>query len=270
MEVYSVLKHDVRVPLVGNVPHSSQFIPDDLRKFILLNDDELKKELLLLTDHYVQEIFSSIIDAGGILVQYNCSRLILDPERFENDEKEEMSKIGMGVIYVKTSDGKNLRNKLDQSEREGLLKRFYRPYHRVIEQEISDLLKRFGRCLILDCHSFPSRPLPFEPDQNAERPDICVGTDEYHTPPSLIEAVINFFKRIPLNVSLNNPYAGTYVPITYLVAKEKRVSSIMIEINRKLYLNEITGEKLCSFEDVRNMVSRLVHSIFIPHLIINS
>ncbi len=62
----------------------------------------------------------AMFEAGGISVKQNCSRLVVDPERFVNDKEEEMSKVGMGVIYVKTSDGRDLRNNPDQTERERL------------------------------------------------------------------------------------------------------------------------------------------------------
>jgi N-formylglutamate amidohydrolase len=266
MEVYTILKCDVRVPLLANSPHSSMFIPSDLRRSLLLNDGELNRELLLLTDRYVDELFSSILEAGGILVKYNLSRLVVDPERFEDDEREEMSKVGMGAIYVKASDGRSLRNKPDQTERERLLDRFYRPYHRSMEEEVQGLLERFGRCLILDCHSFSSVPLPFEPDQDPERPDICIGTDKFHTPIPLMEAVEQFFNRNHLVVTVNKPYAGTYIPSKYLEKKDIRVSSIMIEINRKLYMDEKTGEKLSRFEDVKNAISDSIHSVVVPHV----
>jgi len=64
--------------------------------------------------------------------------MVVDPERFENDKDEEMAKKGMGAIYTKTSDGWNLRMKPGKKEREELLKRFYRPYHQAMEQEVED------------------------------------------------------------------------------------------------------------------------------------
>jgi N-formylglutamate amidohydrolase len=127
-----------------------------------------------------------------------------------------MSKKGMGVIYTKTSDGKDLRPPVSANEREQLLETFYRPYHRAMEQEVDTLIEKFGRCLIIDCHSFSSTPLLSELNQYPLRPDICIGTDNFHTPQDLIKSVEQFFESIHLSTTRNRPYNGTNVPLKYL------------------------------------------------------
>jgi N-formylglutamate deformylase len=172
-DVFRVVKRSVGVPLIANIPHSSTNIPSSIRPTFILNDGDLEMELLKMTDRYVDELFSVVPDVGGISIVYNCSRLVVDPERFEDDQEEVMSSKGMGVIYTKTSDGDNLRVNISSDEnREELLHRSYRPYHKAIEDEAASLLDSFGMCLILDCHSFPSEPLPYELNQDPNRPDI--------------------------------------------------------------------------------------------------
>lgn len=260
-DVFSVVKGSVRIPLIADIPHSSTNIPSSIRPTFILNDGDLEMELLRMTDRYVDQLFSDVPDVGGISVVYNCSRLVVDPERFENDEKEVMSFQGMGVIYTKTSDGNKLRANIpSEDERQELLNRYYRPYHKAMEDETQAVLHSFGRCLILDCHSFPSEPLPYELNQDANRPDICLGTDPYHTPKRLTDFVERFFEEHGLTTERNMPFEGTYVPLKFL-GTDKRVSSLMVEINRKLYMNEATGEKSGSFEDMRNVMSEMLKCI---------
>ncbi len=57
-------------------------------------------------------------------------------------------------------------------------------------------LKRKGKSLIIDCHSFPEKPFPYEEDQSLERPDICIGTDSYHSPQRLVEKCVRDCLRI--------------------------------------------------------------------------
>lgn len=257
MEICTILRKCPRIPLLWHIPHSSQHIPQDIRQSFLVDDIELETELLKVTDRYVDELFSSVYEIGGVSAVYNYSRLVVDPERFEDDEFEPMSPRGRGVIYTKTSDGKSLRTDVGRKDREKLLEKIYRPYHKAIEREVQNLLDDFSRCLIIDCHSFSSIPFPFEPDQDPERPDICIGTDPFHTLPSLIEAIEAFLNSVYLKVSRNKPYEGTYVPLKYL-KKDNRVSSIMIEVNRKLYMDEKTGNKLSSFEHMKDLCAQLI------------
>lgn len=113
---FDVEKGLVSVPLIANVPHSSTYIPPSIRKSLLLNDHELEVELLKMTDWFVDDLFSEMSEVGGISVIYNYSRLVVDPERFEDDEKEKMSSKGMGVIYEQTSDGNKLRAHVPSDE----------------------------------------------------------------------------------------------------------------------------------------------------------
>jgi N-formylglutamate deformylase len=260
MNTYTIRKGELTTPLLIHIPHSSTFIPSSVLQTFLIRGREVEEELLVLTDWYVDQLFSGIQDVGGVLMRYDFSRLVVDPERFEDDTLESMAEKGLGVIYAKTSTGKALRETLSGSERETLLESYYRPFHQGLEGEVQNLLNLFGRCLIVDGHSFSSTPLPFEPDQDPIRPGICVGTDSFHTPATLVTRAENYFKRAGFMTALNRPYSGTMVPLQYL-GKDERVSSVMIEINRKLYLDERTGEKSGSFDRLRDVISGLLRTI---------
>jgi len=256
---YEIKKGKVSVPLLVHIPHSSTYIPPEMKDSFLLSDDKLRDEILRLTDRYTDEMFSCVVELGGVSVRYNYSRLVLDPERFRDDEKEDMAKKGMGVVYTKTSDGEDLRE-INVNERDLLLQNIYDPYHRAITEEVQNLLNNFDRCLIIDAHSFPAIPLPFEIFQEIRRPQICLGTDAYHTPEDLIEFIRSFFEETNLTTKLNEPFPGSYVPIKFL-NRDKRVKSIMIEINRELYMNEVSGEKNDSFLEIKGNIHRLIKQI---------
>ncbi len=257
---YEIIKNKTTIPIVANIPHSSVLIPQDIRESLLLDDNELEQELLCMTDRYSDELFASISEQGGVAIRFSPSRLVLDPERFLDDAEEPMASKGMGVVYLKTSRGRDLRNTRTASERESLINRFYNPYHKAIEQEVACLVEQFGKCLIIDCHSFSSKPLPHEPNQNPARPDICLGTDRFHTPSSLIEMIEGCFKRAGLTTEQNMPFEGTYVPMKYL-GKDSRVWSIMIEVNRKLYMDETAGDKRGDFQNIQEVIANAVRSL---------
>ena len=92
-------------------------------------------------------------------------------------------------------------------------------------------------CLIIDGHSFPALPLPYELNQTAFRPDVCLGTDDFHTPEELVARVEKIFESCGYSNARNQPFGGTIVPMKHY-HKDQRVQSLMIEINRWLYLGK--------------------------------
>lgn len=234
--------------LVLHVPHSSRHIPAHARRSLLLSDDALQQELLHMTDAYTDELFSL---PHAATVRYPVSRLVADPERFVDDAEEVMTKVGMGVIYTKTCCGQPLRQPPSPQEREAILARYYHPHHQALTRAVEEALTSSGTCLVIDCHSFPHLPLPYELDQNPVRPDICIGTDDFHTPGALKDLLISEFRRLGYTVAVNRPFSGALVPSQFY-RREKRVQAVMIEVSRCLYMDEGTGAKSARFDDVRD------------------
>lgn len=233
--------------MIMHIPHTSRRIPPEVRSTLLPSDQDLARELLRMTDAWTDELFLEDVGIGCAAVVFPVSRLVVDPERFEHDEQEPMSLKGMGAVYMKTSDGTQLRRDLHDGEREALLERFYRPHHRALEAAVDRELSKTGRALIIDCHSFPTRPLPFE-ESAQYRPEICIGTDDEHTPPRLGAECIRLFKEKGYDVAPNTPFKGALVPRRWYGSKKSLVHSIMIEVRRDLYMDENTGERLPRFD----------------------
>ena len=62
-------------------------------------------------------------------------------------------------------------------------------------------------------------------------------------------------------MEINRPFDGTMVPIS-AYKKNARVFSIMLELNRSLYLDEQTGERSSRFQSCRDGVSLLLRNIW--------
>src|SRR5262245_61101125 len=93
---------------VIHLPHASTDIPPSVRSELLLSDEELAIEIVRMTDHFTDELIATALPAAQ-RVRFPISRLVLDPERFTDDSDERMSRVGMGVIYERTSHGLLLR-----------------------------------------------------------------------------------------------------------------------------------------------------------------
>lgn len=245
--------------LILHIPHASPRIPAAERAHFLPDDAALTRELLRMTDAWTDELFpTTAFEAGRIL--FPVSRLVCDPERFIDDAEEPMAARGMGVVYTRTSDGTALRAPLTEAERSALLARWYVPHHDELAQRVASTVVKAGTCLIVDCHSFASRPLPHEPDQAPGRPDICIGTDGFHTPRWLRDAAVDAALASGWSVKVDSPFAGSLVP-AWAYLKEKRVLSVMIEVNRRLYMDEATGERSRGFATVKSKLGRMLDAI---------
>src|ERR1700733_12480439 len=59
------------------------------------------------------------------------------------------------------------------------------------------------------------------------------------------------------SVAVDAPFAGALVPLS-AYGKDRRVLSVMIEVNRRLYMDELTGQKTQDFGAVRAAVGRII------------
>ena len=227
----------MNVHLVLNIPHASTWIPEDCFSKDSEEYQILKKDQLNMTDWYTDELFNNGL---GIPVIAPVSRMVCDTERFREDADEPMSRIGMGVCYKTTSDLKKII-RISSEHRDHILREYYDVHHKTLEKAVERALDLRGHVFIMDCHSFSPIPLPYESDKRPHRPDICIGTDWYHTPGQIGEWACAFFRRRGYRVSMDRPYSGTIAPMKFY--HKGLILSLMVEINRGLYLKEGTNEK---------------------------
>lgn len=244
------------IPVIFNIPHDSTYIPDWVRPQFCLSDEELEAELLKMTDRHTKLLFLSH-EVNPRYSYASVSRLVVDVERFIDDSKEVMASRGMGSIYSSTSDKRKLRFPLKPEQQKRLIEEYYLPVHSQLSKLVDEALDWDNHCLVVDCHSFPSKPLPYELDQSQERPDICIGVDDFHTPIELVERVVTECERQGFSCFVNRPFSGALVPLKHF-NKDKRVYALMIEVNRRLYMDEENGGRLDSF----NLVAKKVNSIY--------
>jgi len=236
--------------MILHIPHSSTKLPKD---FYVFEGVSLEKELQRMTDWHTDELFS-YDNAKRVVFPY--SRLYCDVERFRDDSDEYMSTKGMGVCYSQSSYGKPLRV-VDKIEKEFILSTYYDTHHQQLSTQVTNELQTKGKSLIIDCHSFSNEILPHE--ESSIRPDICIGTDAFHTPMELLSYVYNYFADKGYSVEINQPFAGTIVPLRYY-RKDQNVKSIMIEINRKLYLDD-DFKKSEKFQTIHNLIDGLLEKL---------
>ena len=216
-----IVAGDDRSAVLLHVPHAGTHLPAWVRAHLLLDDAELAAEVAALTDHRTDALALAAADRAVVrpwVVVNPVSRFVVDVERFP-DEREEMAAVGMGAVYTRGTRGQRIRAD-DPAHAEALLAAYFRPWGRAVAG--------LGAAVLLDVHSYPREPLPYERHTDGPRPQVCLGTDPVHTPSWLVTAAREAFAGF--DVALDSPFSGAYVPAG------RPAAALMIEIRRDVHV----------------------------------
>jgi N-formylglutamate amidohydrolase len=196
------------------------------------NKVALMKEVRKWTDWFTDVIFVPDNRPGIKSVVADYSRFVVDVERLLDDP---MNEIGQGIIYTKFN---GLQRTISDEEQLGMIAYYY-SYIKQLKSMLNE------HSLLIDCHSFPS---------GLSDVDVCIGVNEDWSRPTefLIELVMEFFKQAGYKVALNTPFSNAIAPPTNF-----RYDSIMIELNKRIYINEDTLELLDSVGSLRDSLNTL-------------
>ncbi|QYJ05398.1 N-formylglutamate amidohydrolase [Nocardioides panacisoli] len=235
---FEVIPGDPDAPVVLHVPHASTHIPADVREGILLDDDALAAELQHVTDAGTDNLAREAADLAGVrpwIFVNHLSRLVVDPERFI-DDLERIRPVELdAVVYERTSDLSQLRQPTD-AQREALIDDYFTPYVEALADLVDERLAVAGEVTVIDLHSYPQDPLPYEMDDGRPRPEVAVGVDDFHTPRSLRDAAIGAMRPVTPSgrVLVDTPFAGCYVPPRHR-GTDAAVQAVMLEVRRDVF-----------------------------------
>lgn len=224
-----------------HVPHSSTAFPEDSSFCFKDLDDEEQ----LLIDYFTDELFVPRNDDYSIKsVVFPYCRLFCDVERLINDPLETK---GLGISYNRTVGSKP--NEKRTFSCLSIAFNYYADHHANVSKKI---VNTASPLLLIDCHSFSN--LPNLLCSNPPDIDICIGFNEDETCPNkaVIGKISHFFASFGYKVGINEPYSNSKtfsVPIKY--------HSLMIEINKRLYMDEETLEKQEGFMRIHQILKSL-------------
>jgi N-formylglutamate amidohydrolase len=236
--------------IILHIPHSSTFIPEHYSAGWIGDPDEA---IRIITDHYTDELFDH---PAAQRVISPISRIVCDVERFETGEEMEDS-FGMGIVYERDHLQNILRTVTADLKNE-IVESYYRPHHRALYDAVTETLSMHGKSVIVDCHSFNDEQLPHV--TSTVRPDFCIGSDSYHTPPELVNQLVKYLNDCGYCVTVNEPFAGTIVPLDYYCVNPD-IISIMIEVNKRLYLDDQI-KKNTHFETIKAVITDMLKLIY--------
>lgn len=219
--------------ILFHIPHSSLKIPKQYWNICIQDENYIKITNKFLSDYLTDKL---IPDKCHKLI-FKYSRLFCDVEKYKDDTKENMAKKGMGVIY--TNDCDNIITKPNSKYKTKILKSYYDKHHNKLNKTVTNIINKHKKCIIIDIHSFSDEMVKklFNIQNN---PDICIGIDDNYYNLELTNLTIKHFKEYGYSIEINKPYSGTIIPNKYLNKTKTKLSSIMLEINKRTYLNNKT------------------------------
>ena len=261
------------LPLVLSSPHSGENYPADFIAASRLDRMALRRS----EDSFVDELFAAAPALGAPLIRALFPRAYVDPNRepweldpamFEDalpsyvNVNSPRVAAGLGTIAKVVANGEEIYGgKLRFADAKARIERCYRPYHEALAEAVGATHRRFGRCVLIDCHSMPSIGGPTERDAGRERVDVVLGDCRGRScSPRLTERVEAALRQLGYAVARNNPYSGGFVTQHYGQPDED-VHALQIEINRGLYLDEATLERGPGFTRLAGGMRELVRSI---------
>lgn len=257
-----------KFPLVVSVPHSGTVFPSSFLDNIAFDEKTLRRNEDLLVDRLLQTVADvglSMIKANvsRVFVDLNRDRLELDPSMFYNYPKEKdvlydkHCRVGLGVVHRINFRREPLyRGLLDYHEVEERLRNVYDVYHKRLKQIVDRCVRKFGFCLVLDCHSMPSKICSIIDDRSGI--DICLGNlFSQSCPQEMSDFLAGQFWSKNYKVEFNCPYSGAFITFNYCQPRRK-MYTLQIEINRALYADEEMLKANENFYTVADDVSQSI------------
>lgn len=248
---YRMIDNSAVTPVILHAPHGGRTIPAEFLADFLISPAELESEKDLMTDHFTDELVTQIRGASAVI--NGLSRLAVDVERFP-DDTEEMNAVGMGVLYTHGSQRQEIRQ-VPESKRAPLLD-YFAEYSARFAELVDATLAVHSRAVIIDVHSYSEHALPYELHGAGFRPQLCIGSEPFHASDELLANVSASFPS--LDSRANHPFTGAYVPLKHY-GTDARVSSVMLEIRRDVYMDEATvSPKPQAFSQLQSSLQTLV------------
>lgn len=234
---YTYISVDNReVPILLSVPHCGTSFPDELRnqydpKLIESPDD---------TDWFVDQLYSFAPAMGISMITARYSRWVIDLNRDpESKPLYNDGRILTGLCPTTNFNGIPIyldqRKEVDATEVKRRVRNYYKPYHDFIEQRLAEMLVKFERVLLWDCHSIRQ----YVPGIRKEKfPDLILGdADGTSASPGIIEAALTTLDHSRYEVSHNHPFKGGYIT-RHFGKPAAHIHALQLEMTKLNYMDD--------------------------------
>lgn len=227
-----------RLPVLLSVPHAGRAYPDWLLRLSRRGRDSLYPLEDPLVDRLVwraQALGIGCVVAEAPRAGIDCNRAEdeLDPSVIAlppgTGHEGWRVRAGLGLIPGRLANGGELwRRRIGPAELEARLETAWRPFHRMVAEQLEQLQHAHGEVVLLDCHSMPWR---------AGQAELVVGDRHGTTAAAFVtDLARRTAEKQGFRVACNDPYAGGHVVAAH-GAPARGVHALQLELDRRCYLD---------------------------------
>ena len=225
-------------------------------------------------DAFVDRLFACAPQFGATLMtarlprawlDLNRSRDELDPLLIEGAPRGPQTpriSAGLGVVPRVVAGGRPIyRGRLQLPEAMARIDTGWQPYHDGLAQVLSDRRARFGRAILIDCHSMPHEAISVGGRRSGGLPQVVLG-DRFGQAAAgaVVDRVEAAFAAAGLRVVRNAPFAGAFMAEHY-GRPDDGVHVVQVEIDRALYMDEARVAPLPGFAALQRLLRGVVAEI---------
>ncbi|MCF0164122.1 MAG: N-formylglutamate amidohydrolase [Bacteroidales bacterium] len=236
--------------IILHVPHSSADFSFAGAAEVKLFGQKWLEQASDLIDWFTDELFVPQSHSDNILpVVFDVCRTLCDVERLSHDPLEKRG-LGITACCCLMTDRGAYNPRLFPSGDIRIMQKYLDHQYK-----LASLLVQRHESLLLDCHSFSNGATLLQPDISMNHGiDVCLGWNNDFTRPKdeVLSLVTNYFKAKGYSVGLNTPYSNAKT-----VDTPADYNALMIELNKRIYMDEKNIAKNDRFEQVASDVQGL-------------
>jgi N-formylglutamate deformylase len=236
MDVCSL--HRGTAPLLLSLPHDGSEIPDALAASMTVRARQAPD-----TDWYVSRLYAFAQALGASVLVPRYSRYVVDLNRPPDDTSLYPGQNTTGLCPIVQFSGEPVYRPGCEPDLDDIRVRvesYWRPYHRVLREELDRLRAEHGRVLLWEGHSIRGEvPFLFEGRLPALNLGTAGGASCAPATQARIEAALA--AQTEYDWVVNGRFKGGYITRHY-GRPEAGVEAVQLEIAQRIYMNEDTAQ----------------------------
>lgn len=251
-----------RLPILLSVPHAGRSYPDWLVRLSRRGRDSLRP----LEDPLVDRLVWRAQALGIACVIADAPRAAIDCNRAEDELDPAVISLppgaghdgwrvrsGLGLVPGRLAGGGDLwRRRIGTSELQTRLDTAWRPYHRLLGEQIAQLSRAHDEIVLLDCHSMPWR---------SGQAELVIGDRHGTTAATFVAELCRSTAAAEgFTAALNDPYAGGHIVAAH-ADPPRGVHAVQLELDRRCYLDPAGREPGPGFDRSARLIEAIARSL---------